>query len=361
MAGFNLVNLPPAVDLETREILKKAAQAHRYLAELKGISQTIPNQNILINTLSLQEAKDSSAVENIITTEDDLFKEGLFPEISVNPAAKEVKNYVRALRKGYNLVQKHQNLSNNLILEIQSELVKNHAGFRKLPGTELKNGQTGETVYVPPQNPEDILRLMANLEQYINVDDLSPIDPLIKMAVIHFQFESIHPFYDGNGRTGRILNIMYLVQMKLLEIPVLYLSRYIIRNKNKYYSLLQAVREKGSWVEWVLFMLNGVEQTARQTIYVVQKIRDLMMEYKHKIRERHHFYSQDLLNNLFFHPYTKIDFLKRDLGISRITATKYLNELVAGKFLSKKKLGKSIYYINSKLIRLFSQIPDVSS
>jgi len=357
--AFSLAALPPAVDLETRDILKKLAQAHRYLAELKGVSQSIPNQGILINTLGLQEAKDSSAVENIITTQDEIYKESLFPEAPINPAAKEVRNYSQALKKGFELVKAKQLITNNLILEIQAELIANNAGFRKLPGTELKNGQTGETVYVPPQNSEEIQRLMGNLESFINQEEMSAIDPLIKMAVIHYQFESIHPFYDGNGRTGRILNILYMVQQGLLDIPVLYLSRYIIQNKNSYYSLLQAVRDQGAWEQWVLYMLTGVEQTARQTIYVIQKIRDLMMEYKHKIRDRYSFYSQDLLNNLFYHPYTKIDFLKDDLNVSRLTATKYLNELVEGNLLKKKKMGKSIYYINSRLFNLFSRIPEI--
>ncbi len=356
---YQLNNLPPKADLESKEILKKAARAHRYLAELKGISQTIPNQNILINSLGLQEAKDSSAIENIITTQDELFKLGLFKEMQTSPATKEVQNYAIALKKGFQLVQKSGMLTSNTILEIQSELVKHKAGYRKLPGTELKNNQTGETVYTPPQNADDILRLMNNLEKYINDDHISPIDPLIKMAVIHHQFESIHPFYDGNGRTGRILNILYLVQKKLLNIPVLYLSRYIIKNKNDYYRLLQAVRDREAWEEWILFILAGIEQTSRQTIHIILKIRELMMAYKHEIRQKYRFYSQDLLNNLFFHPYTKIDFLKRDLNITRITATKYLNELVDGGFLKKKKMGNSIYYINHKLFNLFIRVPEV--
>lgn len=359
MSTIQLNSLPPRADLETKEILKKAAQAHRFLAELKGVAQTIPNESILINSLVLQEAKDSSAIENIITTQDEIFKHGLFPEIRLNPAAKEVRDYAQALKKGFSLVKHNEMLTNNFILEIQSELIKNNAGFRKLSGTELKNDQTGETIYVPPQSADEIIKLMTNLESYINDDNISSVDPLIKMAVIHHQFESIHPFYDGNGRAGRIINILYLVQKKLLNIPVLYLSRYIIRNKSEYYRLLQAVRDKSAWEEWVLFMLTGVEQTSRQTIYIIEKIRNLMLEYKHEIREQYRFYSQDLLNNLFFHPYTKIDFLRRDLKITRITATKYLNELVEGNFLKKKKIGTSIYYINHRLFNLFNRVPEM--
>lgn len=357
--GFKLTMLPPKADLESKAVLKKLAQAHRFLAELKGISGTIPNQSILINTLALQEAKDSSAIENIITTHDALFQEELFADIASNVAAKEVRNYVVALKKGFELVHKTKLLTNAHILNIQAELEGNRAGFRKLPGTALKNQQTGETVYTPPQNAEDIIRLMSNLERFINDDDVSPLDPLVKMVAIHYQFESIHPFYDGNGRTGRIINILYLVQKELLNIPVLYLSRYIIQNKGEYYRLLQAVRDNGEWEAWVLYMLNGIEQTACQTIAMVQGIGKAMLDYKHRIREQYKFYSQDLLNNLFSHPYTKIEFIVRDLRVSRLTATKYLDTLATAGFLRKKKMGRSNYYINTVLFDLLTKVPVV--
>lgn len=346
--------LPPQIDLETRTILKKTATAHRYLAELKGLSATIPNQEILINTLSLQEAKDSSAIENIITTHDELFKEELFPDFAVTAAAKEVRNYVSALRIGFALVLKNRLLTKNHISVIQAELEKNRAGFRKLPGTELKNEQTGETVYTPPQNPDDVVRLMDNLERFINDDSFYDADPLVKMAMVHYQFESIHPFYDGNGRTGRIINVLYLVQKDLLNIPVLYLSRYIVRNKGEYYRLLQAVRDKGDWESWILYILEAVEQTSRQTISMVKSIARVLIDYKHRIREDHKFYSQDLINNLFYHPYTKIDFLERDLNVSRLTATKYLDTLADGGFLKKEKIGRSNYYVNTALFRILT-------
>ena len=352
--SFELDRLPPHADLETKAILKKTASAHRYLAELKGVSATIPNQGILINTLSIQEAKDSSAIENIITTHDELFKEELFPEFASTAAAKEVRNYVSALRTGFELVRKHRLLTKNHIIEIQAELEKNKAGFRKLPGTELKNELTGETVYTPPQNPDDVLRLMDNLERFINDDLFCNADPLVKMAMIHYQFESIHPFYDGNGRTGRIINVLYLVQKELLNIPVLYLSRYIVRKKSDYYRLLQAVRDSGDWESWILYMLEAVEQTSRQTIGIVRSIGSALMDYKHRIRERHKFYSQDLINNLFFHPYTKIEFLEKDLRVSRLTATKYLDTLSDEGFLKKERIGRSNYYINTALFHLLT-------
>lgn len=347
--------LPPEIDLETKPILKKAASAHRYLAELKGISTSMPNQAILINTLSLQEAKDSSAIENIITTDDELYREELFPEYAVNASAKEVKNYVSALKAGYDLVRKNSLLTSNFIIEIQAKLENHRSGFRVLAGTELKNELTGETVYIPPQNPQDIVDLMSNLELFINDDDMFDADILVKMAIIHYQFESIHPFYDGNGRTGRIINVLYLVLKQLLDIPVLYLSRYIVRHKSDYYRLLQNVRDEEAWEEWILFMLEAVESTSRQTIKMIQSIRASLLEYKHRIRSQHKFYSQDLINNLFYHPYTKIDFLMRDLNIGRITATKYLDALAEDGLLQKEKIGRSNFYINTALYNILTK------
>ena len=346
--------LPPDIELETKQILRKAASAHRYLAELKGITATIPNQLILINTLSLQEAKDSSAIENIITTHDDLYREGLFPDYGLSVAAKEVNHYASALRVGYDLVKKTGMLTTNHIIEIQAEMVKHRSGLRKLPGTELKNEQTGETVYVPPQDPREIVELMANLEQYIN-DDETDIDPLVRMAVIHYQFESIHPFYDGNGRTGRIINVLYLVLSGLMDIPVLYLSRYIVKNKANYYHLLQKVRDERAWEPWILFMLRAVEDTSRQTIAMIGEIRTALQEYEWRIRARHKFYSQALINNLFSHPYTKIEFIMRDLGVSRHTATKYLDALCADGLLKKQKIVRSNYYVNTALFGILSR------
>ena len=355
MNSWRLSELPLNIDFETKKVLKALPAAHAALAELKGVSATIPNQNILINTLGLQEAKDSSAIENIITTHDDLYKSGLELNTYRSQYAKEVQNYISALKKGYELVSGTGLLTNNNIIQIQAVLEENQAGFRKLPGTALKNASTGETIYTPPQNYDEIMRLMTNLEQYINDSSIQDCDPLIKMAVIHFQFESIHPFYDGNGRTGRIINILYLIMQKLQTLPVLYLSNYIIKNKQDYYRLLQEVREKDSWEEWLLFMIKGVEQTARETIELIIKIRELMLDYKHRLRDNYKFYSQDLLNNLFKHPYTKIEFIVNDLGVSRLTAANYLNKLADDKMLRKEKLGTGNYYINTELFDLLTK------
>lgn len=338
---------------ETRAVLKKTAEAHRYLAELKGVAATIPNEAILINTLTLQEAKDSSEIENIVTTHDELYKANLFAEAVTNPAAKEVQDYAFALQEGFRVARTQRLLRLHDIIAVQQQLERNKAGFRKLPGTELKNSQTGEVVYTPPQDANDIDALMNNLVEYINDDACCDADELVKMAVIHHQFESIHPFYDGNGRTGRILNILYLVAKGLLDLPVLYLSRYIIRNKGDYYAQLQAVRDTGNWEPWLLYMLEGVAQTSQTTIQLINQIKQLMQLYKHRMREElPKIYRQELLNNLFNHPYTKIDFVMNDLGVSRITATRYLDLLVDHGFLHKEKIGRANYYINQPLCEL---------
>ncbi|MFC0515366.1 Fic family protein [Mucilaginibacter angelicae] len=355
MKGWSLDKLPLAIELETIKVLKALPAAHAALAELKGIASTIPNQNILINTLGLQEAKDSSAIENIITTHDDLYKSELNLDAFKSLEAKEVQNYILALKKGFELIKKDGLLTNRTIIEVQETLEDNNAGFRKLPGTALKNAVTGEVIYTPPQDYEEINQLMSNLEKYINDSEMQDCDPLIKMAMIHFQFESIHPFYDGNGRTGRIINILYLILEGLQNLPILYLSNYIIKHKADYYRLLQKVRDENLWEEWLLFMIKGIEITARETIELIVKIKDLMLDFKHKLRDNYKFYSQDLLNNLFKHPYTKIEFLVNDLGVSRLTAGNYLNKLAEDKMLRKDKLGTGNYYINEDLFELLTK------
>ena len=350
-----LLPLPLDWDIETKKVLKSLPSAHAALAELKGIASTMPNQSILINTLGLQEAKDSSAIENIITTHDDLYKSELNLDSYKSLNAKEVQNYIAATKTGFDLISKTGLLTNRIVLKIQEVLEGNKAGFRKLPGTTLKNTSTGEIIYTPPQDPEEIKDLMTNLEKFINDKESSDFDPLVKMAIIHYQFESIHPFYDGNGRTGRIINILYLIQEKLQDLPILYLSNYIIKNKSDYYRLLQEVRTKNNWEEWLLFMIKAVDQTSRETIDLIIKIRELMMNYKQTLRDSYKFYSQDLLNNLFKHPYTKIEFIQRDLNVSRITAANYLNQLADDKLLTKKKLGTANYYINDRLFKLLSE------
>ncbi len=353
MTGILPLDSLTASRFDTPAVLRKLAGASRQLAELKGIAASIPHQGILINTLGMREAKDSSAIENIVTTHDELFREDVFPDIAGSAAAKEVQRYRQALRIGFELVTGNGLLTLNHMLAIQSELERNSAGFRKLPGTVLKN-PAGETVYLPPQDANTVLRLMGDLERFINAGEGFDADPLVKMALIHHQFESIHPFYDGNGRTGRIVNVLYLVKEGLLDLPVLYLSRFIVRTKSDYYRLLQSVREDDAWEEWVLYMLTAVETTARGAIATIGAIREALLSTKHLIREKYRFYSQDLINNLFTHPYTKVEFVQRDLGVSRLTARTYLETLTEGGFLQKQKVGRSNYYVNTALCAILT-------
>jgi Fic family protein len=353
--SFHLDPLPVPVELETTAVLRQAARSHRTLAELKGAAASIPNETILINTLALQEARDSSAVENIITTEDDLFQgdavSGQFP----SPEAKEVHNYSVALTIGFHRIRKQRLLRLSDVLEIQETLVENRAGLRKLPGTVLKNEQTGEIIYTPPQDPKEVETLIGNFLDHFHRDSQGDPDPLVQTAVLHYQFESIHPFYDGNGRTGRILILLHLVLHGLLDLPVLYLSHYIVRNKADYYRGLQAVRETGAWEAWLLYVLQAVEQTARETLTKVHGIRALMQETKLRLRrDLPKIYSQDLLNNLFGHPYTKIEFVERDLGVSRPTAIKYLDALTKTGFVRKAKVGRTNFYVNQPLVDILS-------
>ena len=347
---MNLTKLPLLQEIETQKVLKKAISANRALANLNGVARIIPNSTILINSLVLQEAKDSSEIENIITTHDELYRANLDME-SVTNEAKEVQNYKEALLRGFSLVSDTKLLLKKHIIEIQEILEQNDAGIRKQAGTNLKNAQTGEVIYTPPQDYETIQELLTNLEIYIN--EPNDIDSLINMAIIHHQFESIHPFYDGNGRTGRIINILYLILKDLLDIPVLYLSRYIITHKADYYRLLQEVRTEDKWEEWILYILEAVEQTSLETIELINSISDLMIKIQDKIsRELPKNYSKDLVEILFMHPYTKIDFLVDRLNITRKTASKYLNELENIGILENIQIKNSKFFINIELFNL---------
>jgi Fic family protein len=273
-------------------------------------------------------------------------------QAAASAAAKEVARYRQALGVGYAAVRKSGLLTTNHILTVQAELEQNRAGLRKLPGTVLKDG-AGRIVYTPPA-PDALPGLMVDLDRFINDPAVFAADPLIKMALIHHQFESIHPFYDGKGRTGRIVNVLYLVKEGLLDTPVLYLSRAILRSKCEYYSLLQEARDRDTWEDWVLYMLGAVERTAIDAIATIQAIKALLLDYKHRIRAAHRFYSQDLINNLFSYPYTKIEFVQQDLHVSRLTATRYLDLLAADGFVRKHKVGRHSYYINEPLFRILT-------
>ena len=345
--------IPNATQLEVKVIWQSLSEAHRYLAELKGLCESLPNRGILLDTLSIQEAKDSSEIENIITTHDELYTYEL--NHVGTPAAKEVQNYVSALKVGYQAVLNSGLIRLDTILQVQATIEQNTAGLRQLPGTVLKNQSTGDVVYEPPQDARVIEYLMGAWVDFIHADN--DLDPLLRMAIAHHQFESIHPFYDGNGRTGRILNLLMLQREGLLDLPVLYLSRYITTHKAEYYRLLQYTRESADWVPWCTYVLHGVAVTAKGEIALIKQLRHLMQQYKDDLRVKTpKLYSQELLNNLFRYPYTKIEFIERDLGVSRITAAKYLDILTEHQFVVKKKIGRTNFYINEPLFQLLSQI-----
>lgn len=353
---------PPNVDFQTPALLTALVAAHRHLAELKGCAASIPNQDILINTLALQEAKASSEVESYVTTQDELFQADLHLAEWVSPAAKEVSRYREALTHGFARMREQQGILGNGTLIALFQLLKNSSeSFRTGGGTVLKNERTGDTVFVPPQDGASIETHMQALERFINDPATSSLDPLIKMALIHHQFESIHPFSDGNGRIGRILCVLYLVQTGLLGTPILYLSRYINQHKGDYYRLLQTVRDEApdnaaAWQAWVTFMLDAVADTAQQGVQLVGGMRDLMADTKRRMRtDLPKLYSQDLLNNLFRHPYTRIEFVQHDLGVTRQTAARYLRQLAHVGLVQEHSQGKHVYFINTPLVQLLVQ------
>ncbi len=354
MSDDYLKPLDELKEVETKAILKASALAHRALGELKGLAMTMPNQNILISTLSLQEAKESSEIENIITTQDDLYQSNYSLGYFRGTAAKEVHNYAAALDRGFHIVKETGLLTNNSVIEIQSIIEENSAGFRTQAGTSLINQKTNEIVFTPPQSAVEIINLMNDLEKFIN-NDRSELDDLIKMSLIHHRFETIHPFYDGNGRTGRILNVLFLTKQGLLDTPILYLSRFINRSKSDYYRLLQKVRDTGEWEPWILYILKAVEQTAEDTSISIKQIVKLMGEFKVILKEESpKIYSHELINNLFKYPYTKIEYIVNDLGVHRNSARKYLDELCSIGLLEKHKRGKENYYLNLRLLKILS-------
>jgi Fic family protein len=345
--------LPPSLErIESIAILKQESKAAVALAELKGLAKTLPNQGILLNAIVLKEAQASSEVENIITTHDKLYQALAATSVQADPATKEVLRYREALLYGFEEIKTRGFINTNSICRIQAILEENEAGIRQLPGTALKNDLTGETIYIPPDDKDAIQRLMKNLENYLN-EDTGEISPLIRMAIQHYQFESIHPFYDGNGRTGRILNVLYLILQELLEIPVLFLSGYIIGHKGAYYRLLQEVRTKENWEEWIIFMLKATESTARQTINQINTIHQLFNEVQEKVKQgAPKIYSKDLIEQLFIHPYTKIEYISSGLGVERKAASRYLKALQEVGVLSLKPIGKENIFINEGLYKL---------
>lgn len=342
----DLPPLPPAGELETKAVLKQAIAANRVLANLRGLAAQIPNQGVLINSIVLQEARLSSEIENIVTTNDELYRADADANGKTDVHTKEVLRYRQALKHGFEAL-KNRPLATNLFIEIVRIIKEVDFGVRKVPGTALKNPQ-GEVVYTPPLGEAVIRDKLSNLEQFIHAHD--GLDPLVKMAVMHYQFEAIHPFEDGNGRTGRILNLLYLVDQKLLDIPVLFLSRHIMANKTAYYEGLRGVTERQAWEPWVLYMLKAIESTAQQTFDQVTRIRALMERVREQVQQQAPgIYSKDLIEAIFRHPYTKIQFLVDANIAKRQTASAYLQTLAGLGLLRPSKQGREMYYVNDAL------------
>ena len=343
--------LPLDFDIETKKILIQLNKANSKIGELKGITSTLANPKILLNVVTLGEAKDSSEIENIVTTYDELYKE--ITKYSINPSAKEVIRYRGSINKGYEILQANGFISINTIIDIHKIIEPNVGDIRKLPGTKIINSKTGEIVHTPPQSYDEIMMYLSNLEKYINSNE-ELYDSLIKMAIIHYQFETIHPFYDGNGRIGRLINILYLVMTKKLDLPILYLSKYIIRNKNEYYELLHKCNKDIHNIEdFIFYMLKGIEETSEFTINFIKKINESIESTCTKLKEKlPKIYSKELVDLIYYEFYTKNIYFQQQLKLSRATATKYLKLLVQEGFLIEEKIGKEVIYKNIALFEL---------
>lgn len=345
--------LPPPFDLETKAVLKRCVAARAAVAELRRAGELIPNQSVLINTIPLLEAKDSSEIENIVTTNDALFREASHMEDGDDSAAREALRYRAALFSGFESL-KSRPLTTGTAIEICSRIKGIDMDVRKTPGTQLKNSFTGEVIYTPPEGEQTLRNLLGNWESFANASD--DIDPLVRMAVLHYQFEAIHPFLDGNGRTGRILNILVLIQAGLLDIPTLYLSRHIVRSKGDYYRLLQGVTLRGEWEPWIVYMLTAVESTAAWTNDRIRAIRDLMQNTAEHLRaEARKIYSRELLEIIFAQPYVRITHLIESGIAERHAAARYLKQLAAIGILSEEKRGRDKVFIHRKYMDLLGR------
>lgn len=348
-----LPELPPLVELETKRTLKKAIAANLALAELKTASELIPNPLVLLRGIVLQEARLSSEIENIVTTNDELYRAFSEDNERADPATKEVLRYQDALWEGYEHLNGGGLLTPSLFIKLAKTVKQADLDVRKGAGTRLTTSRTGQAVYAPPEGEQRLRNLLRNLCQYMNAED--DVDPLIKMAVTHYQFEAIHPFPDGNGRTGRILNILFLVDQGLLDLPVLYLSRYIIERKSAYYEGLRLVTEDAEWEPWILFMLEGVEQTARDTKRRISDIRTAMSEAVERARkEMSKGYSKELIELVFQQPYTRIASLESAGIAKRDAASEYLRDLERIGILESTKKGRDVLYLNRQLLTILS-------
>ena len=343
--------LPPKAEVETKEVLKKVIAARSQLAELKGVVNSIPNQSILVDGIVLQEARLSSEIENIVTTSDELYRAAANEDLAANPQAKEVLRYREALWYGFNEVKKRP-LSTNLFAEIVRIIKGVNIDIRKTTGTKIGNS-LGETVYTPPEGEQVIREKLANLEKFIYEENF---DPLIKLAILHYQFEAIHPFIDGNGRTGRIINILFLVEQGLLDTPVLFLSHYILKTKSQYYAGLREVTEKENWIGWILYILEAVETTALEARNKVKEIIAAMNNAAAIVQAKApKIYKKDLIEVIFKHPYCKVKFIEDAALAKRQAASDYLKVLEELGLLENVKVGRERYYINTVLVDILKK------
>ena len=350
----NLPELPPAVELESRDILRSCIPAMAELFKANALVKMLPNEKVLINTLPLQEARRSSEIENIVTTNDELYRAMTSDRNKINSSTKEVLRYRETLWEGVSQIRKDLTLNIQLFEQICSRILDEKMKVRN-DAVIIENRATQQLIYRPPIGYGNLIRLLTNLERFIN-DKADGLQPLVKMAVMHYQFEAIHPFMDGNGRTGRILNILYLVCQGLLDVPILYLSRFFIQNHSEYYRYLREVTEKGSWHQWILYIINAVEQTSRDTADKIQAIDHLINNVMVKARGKTKAAEREgFVDLLFKWPYCKISIVEKELGCSRITATRYLNETAGLGLLERVKMGREYYYINRDLMKLLSE------
>ncbi len=357
----SLPGLPPAEVLyNDASVTRKLTEASRKLAELKGIASMLPNQSIFVNTIALREAKASSAIENIFTTDDELYRALTYQDDDyVQGPAKEILHYREALWKGYAEITKAGKLTVDAIIEIYRQVKQTHDGIRPYEAEIVikKRGWgslIGETVYTPPRGKGVVEKMLDNLIWFLNDDELFPLDPLMKMAMAHYQFEAIHPFRDGNGRTGRIICLLYLIQKGLLELPILYMSAYILQNKDRYYSDLRNVTGTQNWKEWLLFMMEAVIQTSEYTIYKINQIRALISKTEDIIRNRKPAVAKIDIPKLFEQPYIRPKNLLSEKIKSVNTAKKYLTDLEELGFLTKSKIGKEFVWFNTELMAILS-------
>ena len=349
IAYNELPQLPPTVEIETRGVLKATIEARAALASLDQAARRITNPTVLINTIPLLEAQASSEIENIVTTADDLFRFAQDEAAASNPATKETLSYRKALFAGIDLIRARP-LSVTTAVDVCTIVKGRDMGIRKLHGTYIGNPTTQAAIYTPPAGEHVLRDMLSDWERFVH--EPADIDPLVAMAVAHYQFEAIHPFEDGNGRTGRILNVLMLMDVGLISEPILYLSRYIIRNKDEYYRLLLAVTRDGSWEDWVIFVLEGIRQTALSTIAKIDQIQTLQDDVLLKIKRVTGGADADLLAVLFEQPYSRIANVVQRCGVSRPTATKWLNDLVAEQVLDDVRVGRDRLFINTKFFDL---------